>query len=253
MNIKLTNLLRFILTIGFAVSVFVFVYVGTPWLYERCMKFLLKRKAVKSKTLVLTFDDGPGSRLTPTILDLLAEYDVKASFFLTGCVIAGKESVVKRIADEGHEICSHGYKHVHHWKVSPFRSLSDVKRGWEAIDSALGTERGVYPFRPPYGKLNLISLLYLLARKAFIVLWTIESGDRTMSKINPSVLRSHDIHRLATDVREMGGAVVLAHDANRRNPDTEAFTLDSIRAILAMAKETGMEIMTVSELLCRKK
>jgi peptidoglycan/xylan/chitin deacetylase (PgdA/CDA1 family) len=191
--------------------------------------------------------------MTPAILNILEKHNVKATFFILGEHLAAHEAIVRQIAAAGHEIGAHGYEHFHSWKVSPFRPISDIKRAWEAIDRVLGTDRGVYAYRPPYGKLNLVSLLYLLVRKASIVLWTADSGDRTMSKTNPSALRSHDTQRLALDVREMGGAVVLAHDTNRRNPDTEAFTLESVRALLVMANETGIKTMTVSELLGRGK
>jgi peptidoglycan/xylan/chitin deacetylase (PgdA/CDA1 family) len=83
---------------------------------------------------VLTFDDGPGSRLTPAVLDILSDYDAKATFFLLGGNIVGRESIVKRIYDEGHEICSHGYDHINHWKALPGRTLADIEKGWQAIN-----------------------------------------------------------------------------------------------------------------------
>jgi len=100
---------------------------------------LLKRKAKKLNSLVLTFDDGPGSRLTPAILDILAEHKVKATFFVLGRSIVGREEIVRQIADQGHEICSHGYEHLHYWKVSQLRTTKDIKQGSSAINSVLDT------------------------------------------------------------------------------------------------------------------
>ena len=119
----------------------------------------------RKNILVLTFDDGPGNRLTPAILGLLTEYNAKATFFLLGRNVVGRESIVKQITASGHEIGSHGYDHLHHWKVSPVRAIIDIKRGWQAIDDALGRQSRTYPFRPPYGKMNLASLLYVWAKK----------------------------------------------------------------------------------------
>lgn len=61
----------------------------------------------------MTFDDGPGSSLTPSILSILAESKAKATFFPLGRNIAGREAIVGQIAQQGHDICSHGYDHLH--------------------------------------------------------------------------------------------------------------------------------------------
>jgi peptidoglycan/xylan/chitin deacetylase (PgdA/CDA1 family) len=201
----------------------------------------LKHKAVESNALVLTFDDGPGNRLTPAILSMLAENNAKATFFLLGRNIAGREAIVRQIAEQGHEICSHGYDHLHQWKVSPFRALSDIKRGWKAIDAALGLNRRMYPFRPPNGKLNTVCLLYLLFLQVPVVYWSLDSADTWATK--------PEISRLAQLARRAGGAVSLAHDFDRSNDKADRFVLESLRSALAMAKEDDMRLMTVSQLL----
>jgi peptidoglycan/xylan/chitin deacetylase (PgdA/CDA1 family) len=202
---------------------------------------LLERKAKERHALVLTFDDGPGSSLTPVILNILAEGKAKATFFLLGRNIAGREAIVRQIAEQGHDICSHGYDHLHSWKVSPLRALSDIKRGWTAIDAVLETSRQKYPFRPPNGKLNVICLLYLLIRHVPIVYWSVDSGDTWR--------RRPDNHRLAQLAERAGGVVSLAHDFDRKNENTNRFVIESVRAALAMAADRGMQVLTVSELL----
>jgi len=203
-------------------------------------------RAVKKNVLVLTFDDGPGNRLTPAILEMLNEYNAKATFFLLGRNVVGRESIVKQIAASGHEICSHGYDHLNYLKVSPFRAISDIKRGWEAIDKALGKKQRAYPFRPPYGKLNLVCLLYLLVRRAPIFYWTLDSGDTW-----PAGMR--DSRRVATTIlsSRAGGAVVLAHDFDRTDEDINKMALDFIRLALCAAKKKGMKVVTLSELVGR--
>ena len=218
-----------------------FLYVGVPWIYGRSVRILLKRRAQGQEALVLTFDDGPGSRLTPAILNILAENKAKATFFLLGRNIVGREEIVRRIAGQGHEICSHGYDHLHYWKVSPLRSLSDIRRGWETIDAALGVKRQKYPFRPPNGKLNIVSLLYLLVRQVPIIYWSVDSGDTWQS--HP------DCRRVALFAKKAGGAVSLAHDFDRSDDSMDGLVLESIRSALAMAEEEGMRVSTISQLL----
>jgi peptidoglycan/xylan/chitin deacetylase (PgdA/CDA1 family) len=218
-----------------------FVYGGVPLLYGRVSRFLLKRKAVELNAIVLTFDDGPGSKLTLDILSILAEGKAKATFFLLGRNIAGREAIVRQIAEQGHDICSHGYDHLHSLKVSPFRVLSDIKRGWAAIDAALGTTRKKYPFRPPNGKLNIICLLYLLLRKVPIVYWSLDSGD-TWPEIP-------DKRRVAQATERAGGVVSLAHDFDRENENRGRYVVESVKVALAMAADKGMRVLTVSELL----
>mgnify|MGYP001134074292 CR=1 FL=1 len=222
----------------------VFLYVGVPLIHSRVARLLLKRKAVKSNALVLTLDDGPGDRLTPAILGILNEYNTKATFFLLGRNIVGREAIVRQISAAGHEICSHGYDHLNYWKVSPFRAISDIKRGWETIDKALGKQRRVYPFRPPSGKLNLFCLLYLWFHRIPILYWTLLSGDTWP-------VGKRDSQRAALLARKTGGAVVLAHDFDRTGNDIDKMVLDSISLCLVTAQETGMKVMVLSELLGR--
>ena len=82
-----------LMTIAVVVACLFFFYVGVPWVYARWARTVLARKASKRRALVLTFDDGPGSRLTPAILNLSGQSQAKATFFLPGSNIAGREAI----------------------------------------------------------------------------------------------------------------------------------------------------------------
>ena len=229
------------LSVGCLVLLVFFLYAGVPMVFCKVMRLLLARKAVKSRTLILTFDDGPGDRLTPVILDILAQNKVKATFFLLGRNIRGRELLVQRIGAEGHEIGSHGYDHIHALKVLPWQSIADIKRGWRAIADALVSQGGTYLFRPPNGKMNLVSLLYLWAKKVPIIYWTVDSADTWLPE-------KRDPHRCAEAVEAAGGGITLAHDFDRSTDKTDYYVLESLRLSLAAAKESGMQICTVSQL-----
>ena len=227
--------------IGLIIVLFVFVYWGVPYIHGIYSRFVLKSKAVKSKSVAVTFDDGPGDRLTGAVMDLFTEHSANATFFVLGRNIVGREEIVKEEVERGHEICSHGFDHLNYWKVSPLRALRDIKRGWQAIDAALGLNRGKYPFRPPYGKLNIVCLLYLFIKKVPIVYWTVDSGDTW--KIKP------DSNRNAIFAKDSNGAVSVYHDFSRSGEKIESWVLESVRSVLVTAKEMNMRVVTISELL----
>jgi peptidoglycan/xylan/chitin deacetylase (PgdA/CDA1 family) len=220
----------------------IFVYVGVPAVYLRYLRFMLSRKATGSGILALTFDDGPGDILTPSLIHILAEHNAKATFFLLGRNIAGRENIVRQLAKEGHQICSHGYDHLNHLKVLPMRVINDIKRGWQAIDDTLGVRRCCYPFRPPNGKLNLISLLYLAFHRVPIIYWTFDSGDTWVSD-------KRTVRKISGSAMESSGAVVLIHDFDRKDESVNKMVLESVYSALSYAKDRGLRVTTISQLL----
>ncbi|UCG48215.1 MAG: polysaccharide deacetylase family protein [Phycisphaerales bacterium] len=228
-----------------AIAAIAFAYYLLPYLIGKCQRAHLAKIARGNRAIALSFDDGPGNILTPAILDLLARNNAKATFFLLGRNIGGREEIVKRMAEQGHEICSHGFDHLNHWKVSPIRAIKDIRRGWEAIDAALETTKGIYPFRPPYGKLNFLSLAYLWIRRAPVVYWSLDSRDTR------SVLPSTS--QVVAAAREAGGAVLLAHDFDRDEKGVGELVHEFVRALITMARESDMKVLAVTELLNQKR
>jgi peptidoglycan-N-acetylglucosamine deacetylase len=99
--------------------------------------------------IALTFDDGPNPAWTPSLLELLARHDVKATFFLVG-KFASDESVLARyIANGGHAIGNHSWNHPNLARASAARIRDELKRTRDALEQI--TEKPVKLFRPPYG------------------------------------------------------------------------------------------------------
>jgi len=218
-----------------------------PLIHKEILCLILKRRAIKARALVLTFDDGPSSKLTPAILELLDENNAKATFFLLGRNIQSRQEIVRQLAQKGHEVCSHGYGHVHYWNVWPWRSISDIKKGWQAINAALGKDKeDKYPFRPPYGRLNLVCLVYLLLHRIPIVYWSFDIGDT-------GVPAHRDKHKALEHLKKAAGVVTLAHDFERNREDTSKMILEVTASLLEQAKIKGMQVVTVSELLRTKR
>jgi len=219
------------------VSGIAFMWFVVPIVYRIYQLLRLQVRTAKQKVLILTFDDGP-STVTLSVLRVLRDHNAKGMFFLSGRNIRGRETIVRQIAAEGHEVCSHGYNHLNCRKVPPWWAISDIKECWQSIDEVFSRQNGTYPFRPPYGKLSLPCLLFLWIRKVPIIYWTIDS----------KAIRTYEVFnalRVAGLVEKAGGGVVLAHD---HDPSTERRVLSSLDSVLNMAKRTGMKIATYSEL-----
>ena len=129
-----------------------------------------------SGCVCLTFDDGPHPESTPKILELLEKTGVRATFFLLGENVEKHPDIVAKIVSHGHEIGAHGYSHLHPWKSDPYNSLLDLIKGDKIIKQCKAPESNRY-FRPPYGKFNLITLLYVLITKRKVVFWNVDPKD----------------------------------------------------------------------------
>jgi peptidoglycan/xylan/chitin deacetylase (PgdA/CDA1 family) len=101
----------------------------------------------EKQVLALTFDDGP-SEWTPLILDLLAEHNARATFFILGTCIAGRESALERALSEGHELGLHSWSHPHLTQLSDAEIRDEMLKTRAALEQATGFVARIW--RPPY-------------------------------------------------------------------------------------------------------
>ena len=85
----------------------------------------------QEKKIFLTFDDGPDPEVTPKVLDVLDEYQVKATFFCLGDRIRQHPDVFREIKNRGHGIGNHGYKHLDGWKTARKPYIENVSKGFD--------------------------------------------------------------------------------------------------------------------------
>ena len=115
---------------------------------------VLSRLPGDANCVSLTFDDGPNPEATPRILDVLAEHQVHATFFLLGRHVARWPSLVRRIAEEGHQVANHGFVHRKLHFAGPGRATADLTAGTQAIVDACGVTprhfRAPHGFRSPF-------------------------------------------------------------------------------------------------------
>ena len=91
------------------------MFVTTPKFIQALFPSLIWRKKTSNKEIWLTFDDGPDPEVTPWILNVLKQEDVKATFFLVGEQIEEFPDLVGTIINEGHIIANHSYSHLNGW------------------------------------------------------------------------------------------------------------------------------------------
>jgi peptidoglycan/xylan/chitin deacetylase (PgdA/CDA1 family) len=211
----------------------------SPYAFRKVQESNLRRRCQAAKALVLTYDDGPGPVATTALLDLLAQYQAKATFFVIGKQAQSNPELTQRIVSEGHELASHSYAHLNAWKVSPWSSLNDVTQGFKSL-SQLNIAFSL--FRPPYGKINLLTWLATIAGGYRLGWWTVVSGDTYPSLPDPSTI--------VQAVEAAGGGVVLMHDMDS-SEDRNAYVQEVTRRLLEAARTAGRTVCTQSELLNR--
>ncbi len=169
----------------------------TPTIVQRLFDQFVWRDAADHQVVYLTFDDGPIPEVTPWVLDLLAEYDAKATFFCVGENVERNPEIFARLRREGHAVGNHTHNHLSGWSNDIERYLDNIERCNELVDSTL--------FRPPYGRLHPRASGQLRERYR-IVMWDVLSGDFD-SSISGDECVSNVLDHVAP------GSIVVFHDS----------------------------------------
>ena len=142
-------------------------FVHTPRIIQRLFPKVTWRKE-NSESVYLTFDDGPHAEVTPMLLELLREHNVRATFFLLGKNAEKYPELVKLIQEGNHTIGFHCNEHLNSRKLNRVSLLKNVKLPKYFPATVL--------FRPPYGKLKFWQYNFLKNKFALIG-WTVMPGD----------------------------------------------------------------------------
>jgi peptidoglycan/xylan/chitin deacetylase (PgdA/CDA1 family) len=196
----------------------------------------LRRRCSFSRSLVLTYDDGPGRHLTPALLDLLDSHGAKATFFPLGFRASLNPQIVDRVAAAGHEIGCHGQKHLNAWRHSAGTVIADIDAGYLSLSPWVGPN-GV--FRPPWGKLTLPTVMWLRRRKAPLGWWTINSQD-----VGPE---PRDGQMIIDAVCRTRGGVVLMHDFDRSG-EGGPYVVKLTESLLKCARLEGLRVCRLCDL-----
>jgi peptidoglycan/xylan/chitin deacetylase (PgdA/CDA1 family) len=183
--------------------------------------------------IAMTFDDGPHPELTPRLLDELKKRNLKATFYVVGRNVEEYPEIVKRMADEGHEVANHTWSHP----ALPKLGAEGVRKQMNDTTAAIRKACGVTPvtMRPPYGATNA-GLNRRMAEDygMKVILWSVDPQDWKYRKVN----------HVYTQIVEKAhpGAIILAHDIHATTVAAMPQTFDTLLA-------KGYKFVTVSELL----
>ncbi len=215
-------------------------------------RILERRMARRCRGMVvLTYDDGPGTRLQHQLLRLLDEYAAQATFFLLGSRVRENADAVAEIARAGHAIANHGEEHLDGWRIAPWRMIQDIGRGEQVV---AGKPEQRLPFRPPLGRLTLSTWLWCLCTGRRIELWTLDGRDSLARQPSESEMNTlvESITRLEQGERLRRGGCVLLHSFDRSDSaaghDREQYVLDTTRLLLSTARAHNMPIATLDSL-----
>lgn len=215
------------------------LHILLPWMIKIILRRRFLARAAQSPHAFLTFDDGPNPDATPAILELLKAHGAQATFFVVGTNAEKSPEIVRAIRKEGHALGTHSYRHTHAWKTDPLLTVMDLFRASNFL-SDLGSPAPRL-FRPPFGKLNLGSLIYIFARKCIVAFWNIDPQD--YEKLNGSLVAAHVVSRLRP------GSVILLHDGSWNSSRSAANTVEAVRIILEAGRSKGLSFASLDALL----
>jgi peptidoglycan/xylan/chitin deacetylase (PgdA/CDA1 family) len=216
-------------------------YAFLPGLISRTFGFRVFKKGRVEKEISLTFDDGPDPVYTPQLLDLLARYNAKATFFVVGAHAEGQTELLQRMKAEGHIIGIHNYVHKSNWLMRPRTVKRQIERTIDIIENATG-ERSAF-YRPPWGIVNVFD--YANLGYLQIILWSAMFGDWRL-RLGPERLKKRMMRKLRP------GEVMLLHDCGMTfgaDKDAPKNMLIALEAYLEEGMKRGYRFVGISEMM----
>ena len=150
-----------------------------------------------SKVVYLTFDDGPIPACTPQVLDILARYQAKATFFMVAENAARYPDLVARVCEGGHTVGNHTFHHMRGYQSSTQDYVADALLGEKILQTKL--------FRPPHGFMRP-SQFAAVKDKYTTVMWDVVTRDYS---------RNLDGEQVLDNVRRYtrNGSIIVFHDS----------------------------------------
>ncbi|NLJ69593.1 MAG: polysaccharide deacetylase family protein [Firmicutes bacterium] len=192
------------------------------------------RVDVPDNKMSISFDAMWGVDYTDELLKILADNDVRTTFFLGGYWVEKYPEYVKKIADAGHEIGNHTYSHPHLNSLSPAAIRQELERNHDNIKAITGTDSCL--FRPPFGEYSNKVIQAAEELGYYTIQWSIDSLD--WKDVSPEFI----VERVLSQAGP--GEIVLMHNNGKH-------TAEALSRFLPELKRRGLQIVPISELIYR--
>lgn len=186
----------------------------------------------EDKVISVTFDASWGGDKTLAILDLLDQYNAKATFFLVGIWVDKYPDLVQEIANRGHEIGNHSDSHAHFTKISDAQIRQELKDCSDKIEALTGTRPTL--FRPPYGDYNSKVITVVRDAGYEAVQWSIDSLDWKNRGVS-------DLVKRATNNVQPGDIILFHNDSQ--------YIVEALPAILQHYQAQGFDMIPAKDIL----
>jgi peptidoglycan/xylan/chitin deacetylase (PgdA/CDA1 family) len=157
---------------------------------------LLWQVKTEEKVVFITFDDGPIPELTDELLEILAKYNARATFFCVGENVKRNPEIYARILEQGHSVGNHTFQHLKGWSTNYTDYIDNIREARRYIDSGL--------FRPPYGLMSYRQAK-AVAKEFKVVMWSVLTKD-----YDPEVSKEECLQNALNGIRP--GAIIVFHD-----------------------------------------
>lgn len=179
--------------------------IKTPTFIQNIFPNFLWSKPEEDKTLYLTFDDGPIPEVTPWVLEQLANYNAKGTFFCVGENIVKHPEVFEQVKAARHSVGNHTQNHLNGWTTDNLAYFHNIRHCARLVDSDL--------FRPPYGRLKPKQANFL-QRHYTIVMWDVLSGD-----FDTNITGEQCFQNVLRGTKD--GSIIVFHDSIKARPRLE--------------------------------
>lgn len=186
------------------------------WIYPHA----IWRMDPSEKAVYLTFDDGPIPEATPFVLDVLAHFNIRATFFVVGDNVRKHPDIFQQVVDAGHRIGNHTYNHIGGFRWLSWKYLENTQKAEDIIGKYDSRAVHSFLFRPPHGWMRPLQYRAIRRQGYQIIMWDLVTRDYSRRLTADEVLQN--VKRYARN-----GSIITFHDSLR--------SIDKLQKILPSA------------------
>lgn len=190
----------------------------------------------EEKKIAISFDAAWGNDDTETLINILKEYDVKATFFVVGAWVDKYPESVKQLSDAGHQVHNHSNTHPHMPSISGVQKTDELNSCNQKIAAVTGKTPTL--FRAPYGDYDNATIEAAESLGMYVVQWDVDSLDWKDNATPDSICK-----RVTSKVKN--GSIVLFHNDADHTPE-------ALPNILKCLKDEGYEFVFIDELIMKE-